>query len=143
MPYSILIAFLARRVLYYCESVAIYPIQSLSDMLARDSESEFITTDDWYTEDLCPIFMGCATKNAKVVTVALGFLQRLIALQNVRLSATPALIQTTNDCTLQRVDIQLKILQTLLSVSPASHHSQQTTRKRTCFRSIVTLLFIV
>ena len=69
-------------------------------MLARDSESEFITTDGWYTEDLCPIFMGCATKNGKVVTVALGFLQRLTALRDVSLSATPALIQTTDDCTL-------------------------------------------
>jgi hypothetical protein len=63
-------------------------------MFARDSESEFITTDGWHTEDLlCPVFMGCATKNAKVITIALGSLQRLIALCDVSLSAILTIIQ--------------------------------------------------
>jgi Dimerisation and cyclophilin-binding domain of Mon2 len=60
--------------------------------------------------------MGCATKNVKVITIALGSLQRLIALRAVSLSAIPAIIQTMNDCMSQGVDIQLKILQTLLSL---------------------------
>jgi hypothetical protein len=60
--------------------------------------------------------MGCATKNAKVISIALGSLQRLIALRAVSLSAIPAIIQTMNDCMSQGVDIQLKILQTLLSL---------------------------
>ena len=31
--------------------------------------------DGWHTEDLLrPVFMGCATKNAKVITIALGSL---------------------------------------------------------------------
>jgi len=79
--------------------------------------SRFITTDDWHTEDLLrPVFMGCATKNVKVITIALGSLQRLIALRAVSLSAIPNIIQTMNDCISQGVDIQLKILQTLLSL---------------------------
>ncbi len=60
--------------------------------------------------------MGCATKNAKVITIALGCLQRLISLRAISLSALPAIIQTMNDCMAQSVDIQLKILQTLLSL---------------------------
>jgi len=77
----------------------------------------FIMTDGWHTEDLLrPVFMGCATKNAKVITIALSSLQRLIALRAVSLSAIPAVIQTMNDCMSQGVDIQLKILQTLLSL---------------------------
>jgi hypothetical protein len=65
-----------------------------------------------------PVFMGCATKNAKVITIALSSLQRLIALHAVSLSAIPAVIQTMNDYMSQGVDIQiqLKILQTLLSL---------------------------
>jgi hypothetical protein len=79
--------------------------------------SHFVTTDGWQTEDLLrPVFMGCATKNVKVITIALGSLQRLIALRAVSLSAIPAIIQTMNDCMSQGVDIQLKILQTLLSL---------------------------
>ena len=68
--------------------------------------------------------MGCATKNAKVITIALAALQRLISLRAVSLSAVPTIIQTMNDCMSQGVDIQLKILQTLLSLItnfPAVH----------------------
>jgi hypothetical protein len=64
--------------------------------------------------------MGCATKNAEVITIALGSLQRLISLRAVSLSAVPSIIQTMNDCMSQGVDIQLKVLQTLLSLIPTS-----------------------
>jgi hypothetical protein len=60
--------------------------------------------------------MGCATRNAKVVGISLGSLQRLISLRAVPLSAVPVIITTMNDCMSQGVDIQLKILQTLLSL---------------------------
>ena len=68
--------------------------------------------------------MGCSTKNAKVIAIALGSLQRLITLRAISFSALPAVIQTINDCMTQGVDIQLKILQTLLSLItnfPAIH----------------------
>ena len=68
--------------------------------------------------------MGCATKNAKVVAISLGSLQRLIALKAVPQSAVPLIITTMGDCMNQGVDIQLRILQTLLSLItnfPAVH----------------------
>jgi Dimerisation and cyclophilin-binding domain of Mon2 len=60
--------------------------------------------------------MGCATKNAKVVAISLGSLQRLIALKAVPQSAVPLIINTMVDAVSQGVDIQLRILQTLLSL---------------------------
>lgn len=68
--------------------------------------------------------MGCATKNAKVVAISLGSLQRLIALKAVPQSAVPLIISTMTDAVSQGVDIQLRILQTLLSLItnfPAVH----------------------
>ena len=73
---------------------------------------------------LRPVFMGCATKNAKVVAISLGSLQRLIALKAVPQSAVPLIINTMSDAVSQGVDIQLRILQTLLSLItnfPAVH----------------------
>lgn len=68
--------------------------------------------------------MGCATKNAKVVAISLGSLQRLIALKAVPQSAVSLIINTMNDAMSQGVDIQLRILQTLVSLItnfPAIH----------------------
>jgi hypothetical protein len=68
--------------------------------------------------------MGCATKNAKVVAISLGSLQRLIALKAVPQSAVELIINTMSDAMSQGVDIQLRILQTLLSLVtnfPAVH----------------------
>lgn len=60
--------------------------------------------------------MGCATKNAKVIAISIGSLQRLIALKAVPQSAAPLIVGTMSDCMSQGVDIQLRILQTLLSL---------------------------
>ena len=65
---------------------------------------------------LRPIFMGCATKNTKVIAISLGALQRLIALHAVPQTAVPTIVNTMNECMSQGVDIQLRILQTLLSL---------------------------
>jgi hypothetical protein len=65
---------------------------------------------------LRPVFMGCATKNAKVVAISLGSLHRLISLKAVPQSAVPVIVNTMGDCIHQGVDIQLRILQTLLSL---------------------------
>jgi len=62
--------------------------------------------------------MGCATKNAKVVAISLGSLQRLISLKAVPQSAVPLIIKTMSDAMSQGVDIQLRILQTLVSLVP-------------------------
>ena len=69
------------------------------------------------SEDLLrPVFMGCATKNAKVVAISLGSLHRLISLKAVPHSAVPVIVNIMGDCINQGVDIQLRILQTLLSL---------------------------
>lgn len=62
--------------------------------------------------------MGCSTKNAKVVAISLGSLQRLIALKAVPQSAVPLIINTMTVAMSQGVDIQLRILQTLVSLVP-------------------------
>ncbi|KAH9917524.1 uncharacterized protein B0H18DRAFT_1123603, partial [Fomitopsis serialis] len=84
-----------------------------------------LARDGPQSDDLLrPVFMGCATKNAKVVMISLGSLQRLIALKAVPQSAVPVIISTMGDCMNQGVDIQLRILQTLLSLItnfPAIH----------------------
>ncbi|CAL1702898.1 unnamed protein product [Somion occarium] len=84
-----------------------------------------LASDGPQSDDLLkPVFMGCATKNAKVVAISLGSLQRLIALKAVPHSAVPRIISTMSDCMNQGVDIQLRILQTLLSLItnfPAIH----------------------
>jgi hypothetical protein len=84
-----------------------------------------LRTDGPQSDDLLrPVFMGCATKNAKVVAISLGSLQRLIALKAVPQSAVPLIITTMSDSVSQGVDIQLRILQTLLSLItnfPAVH----------------------
>lgn len=81
--------------------------------------SRVCSSDGPQSDDLLrPVFMGCATKNAKVVAMSLGSLQRLISLKAVPRSAVPRLVSTMNDALSQGVDIQLRILQTLVSLVP-------------------------
>lgn len=76
-----------------------------------------LASDSAQSDDLLrPVFMGCATKNAKVVAISLGSLQRLIALKAVPQSAVALIVSTMNDAMSQGVDIQLRILQTLVSL---------------------------
>ncbi|KAH7341760.1 hypothetical protein B0J17DRAFT_647820 [Rhizoctonia solani] len=67
-------------------------------------------------EVLKPIFMGCATRNSKVVAISIGSFQRLISMRAVPPSSIPSIISILSDSVSQGVDIQLKILQTLLSL---------------------------
>jgi len=63
--------------------------------------------------------MGCATKNPKVVAISLGSLQRLIVLKAVPQSAVSKIVEIMSDAArTQGVDIQLKVLQTLVSLVP-------------------------
>ncbi|KAH7886558.1 hypothetical protein F5I97DRAFT_1868110 [Phlebopus sp. FC_14] len=82
-----------------------------------DQAIAYLASDGGQSDDLLrPVFMGCATKNAKVVAISLGSLQRLIALKAVPRSAVALIISTMNDAMSQGVDIQLRILQTLVSL---------------------------
>ena len=70
--------------------------------------------------------MGCATRNTKVIALALGALQRLITMNAAPQTSVPALLAAMDECMSQGVDIQLRILQTLLSLItnfPALHGS--------------------
>ncbi|KAL1697768.1 guanine nucleotide exchange factor in Golgi transport N-terminal-domain-containing protein [Schizophyllum commune] len=81
--------------------------------------------------------MGCATKNAKVVAISLGSLQRLIGMKAVPPSAVPLIISTAADAMSQGVDIQLRILQTILSLVtnfPEIHGQQLADALLVCFR---------
>ena len=69
-----------------------------------------------HTDDLQRVLMGCATRNPKVVATSIGSLQMIIDLRLVPQSAVPLIVMTMNDCLAQGVDIQLRILQTLLSL---------------------------
>lgn len=60
--------------------------------------------------------LGCKTKNAKIVGISIAALQRLVALGGVPLEHLPGVLQTLGAVSGQAVDIQLKILQTLLSM---------------------------
>lgn len=65
---------------------------------------------------LAPMTLGCKTKNAKLVGISIAALQRLVALGGVPLDHLPGVLQTLGMVSGQAVDIQLKILQTLLSM---------------------------
>ncbi|KAJ7123851.1 hypothetical protein C8R43DRAFT_1098976 [Mycena crocata] len=97
-----------------------------------------LASDGPQSDDLLrPVFMGCATKNAKVVAISLGSLQRLIALKAVPHSAVELIINTMSDAMIQGVDIQLRILQTLLSLVtnfPAVHGSLLGEALLLCFK---------
>ncbi|KAL5521903.1 MON2 [Sanghuangporus sanghuang] len=82
-----------------------------------DQSTSRLSEDGAQAEELLrPIFMGCATKNTKVIAISMGALQRLIALHAVPQKAVPTIINTMDECMSQGVDIQLRILQTLLSL---------------------------
>jgi len=63
-----------------------------------------------------PITMACATKNAKVVVIALGSLQRLIGMDAVPASKIPQIVNLLSIVLPLGVEIQLRILQTLPSL---------------------------
>ncbi|GMK54425.1 hypothetical protein CspeluHIS016_0110110 [Cutaneotrichosporon spelunceum] len=65
---------------------------------------------------LAPVTLGCKTKNAKIVGISIAALQRLVALGGVPLASLPDVLATLGSVAGQAVDIQLKVLQTLLSI---------------------------
>ncbi|KAF8057511.1 hypothetical protein FPV67DRAFT_1527758 [Lyophyllum atratum] len=84
-----------------------------------EQATQNLASDGPQSQDLLrPVFMGCATRNAKVVAISLGSLQRLIALKAIPHSAVPLITKTLSDAMSQGVDIQLRILQTLVSLIP-------------------------
>ncbi|KAK4051549.1 Endocytosis and vacuole integrity protein [Microbotryomycetes sp. JL201] len=71
-----------------------------------------------------PIFLAAATRNVKVIALAVSALQRLIAIGAVPKTLVKQIIDMLEHVTPQGVEIQLKVLQTLVSLlttkSPAA-----------------------
>lgn len=84
-----------------------------------------LSLDGQESEDLVrPLFLGCATRNAKIVIMCLSSLHRLITLKAIATAAVPGVVATLSDCVSQGVDVQLRILQILLSLLtnyPSTH----------------------
>jgi Dimerisation and cyclophilin-binding domain of Mon2 len=94
---------------------------------------------------LRPVFMGCSTKKAKVIIIALGSLQRLIALRaavSVEFSGIPAYHPSNERPLVARCRLGHVLPESPLPDHQLSHYSWQTTRKRTCFRHVLSLLFL-
>ncbi|KAG9017683.1 hypothetical protein FRB90_000273 [Tulasnella sp. 427] len=105
-----------------------HPKRSLADEVAAEKSltilranpeqnASNLSRDGPQSEELLkPIFMGCSTRNAKVVAISIGSLQRLIGIRAVPGSMIPAIVSIMGDSLSQGVDIQLKVLQALLSL---------------------------
>ncbi|KAF9581340.1 hypothetical protein BGW38_001685 [Lunasporangiospora selenospora] len=63
---------------------------------------------------LKPFLLACDTKNVKLVTISMGCLRELISHHAMPESAIEVVLKTLNDIMSQGVEIQLKILQTIL-----------------------------
>ncbi|ORX41097.1 guanine nucleotide exchange factor in Golgi transport N-terminal-domain-containing protein [Kockovaella imperatae] len=70
---------------------------------------------------LAPVILGCKTKQAKIVGISITALQRLVILRGVATDSLPQVFESLSSVANQAVDIQLKILQTILSI--LSHDS--------------------
>lgn len=65
--------------------IAVVPLDARADVFLA-------WKDGCHTEDLLrPVFMGCATKNAKVITITPGSLRCLISFRAISLFAVPAI----------------------------------------------------
>ncbi|KAF9973368.1 hypothetical protein BGZ73_003400 [Actinomortierella ambigua] len=67
------------------------------------------------TQDvLKPFLLACETKNVKLVTISIGCLRELISHRAMPEGAIPIVLKTLSDIMAHGVEIQLKILQTIL-----------------------------
>ncbi|CAO3613794.1 unnamed protein product [Cunninghamella blakesleeana] len=63
---------------------------------------------------LRPFVLACETKQIKLVTIAIGCIQRLISFHAIPETSVRTVLRTLTDVSVHGVDIQLKILQTVL-----------------------------
>lgn len=67
------------------------------------------------TEDaLRPFVLACETKQIKLVTIAIGCIQKLISFHAIPETSIRTILRTLTDVSVHGVEIQLKILQTVL-----------------------------
>ncbi|RUS25364.1 guanine nucleotide exchange factor in Golgi transport N-terminal-domain-containing protein, partial [Jimgerdemannia flammicorona] len=65
-------------------------------------------------EALRPFLLACETKHLKLITIAIGCIQKLISFRAIPETSVRTILRTLNDVIVHGVEIQLKILQTVL-----------------------------
>ncbi|KAI8343085.1 hypothetical protein BC941DRAFT_410389 [Chlamydoabsidia padenii] len=78
------------------------PGYSISDELSKSDDA------------LRPFTLACETKQVKLVTIAIGCIQKLISYHAIPETSVRTVLRTLTDISIHGVDIQLKILQTVL-----------------------------
>ncbi|CAM0141230.1 unnamed protein product [Umbelopsis sp. WA50703] len=73
-------------------------------------------------EVLRPFLLACETKQVKLVSIAIGCLQRLITFHAIPEQSVNAILKTLNDIMIHGIEIQLKILQTILPLLSNYHN---------------------
>ncbi|TPX33319.1 hypothetical protein SmJEL517_g03771 [Synchytrium microbalum] len=90
---------------------ALYVLRSLKDK----AETEPVVPDLQQTEDvLRPFLQACETKNPKMVPLAVGMIQKLIASSCIPESCIPEILQNLTEVMSGAPELQLKVLQTAL-----------------------------
>ncbi|KAI8578525.1 hypothetical protein K450DRAFT_272753 [Umbelopsis ramanniana AG] len=72
-------------------------------------------------EVLRPFLLACETKQVKLVVIAIGCIQKLITFNAIPEQSVNAILKTLNDIMIHGVEIQLKILQTILPLLTNYH----------------------
>ena len=127
------------------------PSKTISFRYARRVQYDFITTDDWHTQHLLrPVFVSCSTKNVTFISIALSSPQ--LSPTPHRLARRLPLCAPGHHPNNERLHVAIARCRHTAQDHPdsdsslphrrLSHNSRQTTRRRTCFRSVIPLLFL-
>ncbi|TPX48884.1 hypothetical protein SeMB42_g02824 [Synchytrium endobioticum] len=117
---------------------ALYVLRSLKDK----AETESVIADLQATGDvLRPFLQSCDTKNAKLVHLAVGCIQRMIASSAIPENCIPDVLQNLTEVMNGVPELQLKVLQTILKLLtnfPNIHGTLLADALLLCFRLQIT-----
>ncbi|KAK5671263.1 Endocytosis and vacuole integrity protein [Batrachochytrium dendrobatidis] len=102
----------------------LYLLRSLKDRQAAlpPGAPDTLTADLANTDDTVkPFIMSCDTKNPKLIPIAISCLQKLISHHAVPESSTSLILKTLSDQVGSTMELQLKILQTILPLITNYH----------------------
>ncbi|CEG64314.1 hypothetical protein RMATCC62417_01309 [Rhizopus microsporus] len=85
-------------------------LRSFKERPGYSIANELAKTDD----ALRPFVLACETKQVKLITIAIGCIQKLISFHAIPETSVRTILRTLTDISVHGVDIQLKILQTVL-----------------------------
>ncbi|QSL66221.1 hypothetical protein MERGE_000596 [Pneumocystis wakefieldiae] len=87
--------------------------QSLNEIKDFTDEATTVKRIRQNPSFLIPFLLGCNTQSAKCCAIAIGSLQKLIAVNAIPTLSLPSVLEALREATLLGVEIQLKILQVL------------------------------